>query len=303
MHKAGLIELQAVLAVASHQNFRRAAVALGMSPSALSHAVAALEHRMGVRLFNRTTRSVSLSEAGEQFVARVRPALGEISAAMEAANAFRDSPTGTLRISAAEGGAAMILEPVILEYLRRYPEMRLDLNTEGRFIDIAAEGFDAGLRLADDVPQDMVAVRCSDKLRLIVVGSPAYFKTHGKPKVPDDLTKHVCIRGRLPSGTIYRWEFEKRGEQRRIEVDGPLGLDNHNLMVAAAVDGFGLAWTWSNGPSVPEHLAAGRLLSVLDDWSPGFPGLAVYYPAHRHMSAGLRAFIDLVRERTDLLPP
>ncbi|MET0255364.1 MAG: LysR family transcriptional regulator [Luteibacter sp.] len=295
MHKAGLIELQAVLAVAMHHSFRRAAVALGMSPSALSHAVAALEQRMGVRLFNRTTRSVSLSEAGEQFVARVRPALGEISAAMEAANAFRDSPTGTLRINASEGAASMILEPILLEYVRRYPEMRLDVVTEGRFVDIAAEGFDAGVRLTDDVPQDMVAVRCTGDLRFTVVGSPGYFEAHGKPRVPEDLTRHACIRSRLPSGTLYRWEFEKRGRERRIDVDGPLCLDNHNLMVAAAVDGIGLIWTFDW--NVRQHLADGRLVSVLDDWSPPFNGLSVYYPAHRHMSAGLRAFIDLVRER------
>jgi DNA-binding transcriptional LysR family regulator len=296
MHKAGLIELQAVLAVATHHSFRRAAVALGMSPSALSHAVAALEQRMGVRLFNRTTRSVSLSEAGEQFVARVRPALGEISAAMEAANAFRDSPTGTLRINTSEGAASMILEPILLEYVRRYPEMRLDVVTEGRFVDIVAEGFDAGVRLTDDVPQDMVAVRCTGKLRFVVVGSPAYFEAHGTPRIPEDLVRHACIRSRLPSGTLYRWEFEKRGQERRIEVDGPLGLDNHHLMVAAATDAMGLIWT--SAWNVRQHLADGRLVSVLDDWCPAFDGLSVYYPAHRHMSAGLRAFVDLVRERT-----
>ena len=296
MNKAGLVELQAVLAVAAHRSFRRAAIAVGMSPSALSHAVGALEQRMGVRLFNRTTRSVSLSEAGEQFVARVRPALGEISAAMEAANAFRDSPMGTLRINTSEGAAAMILEPILLEYVRRYPEMRLDVVTEGRFVDIVAEGFDAGIRTLDDVPQDMVAVRCTGRLRFLVVGSPDYFKGRRRPKVPEDLLKHACIRSRLPSGTWYRWEFEKRGEERRIDIDGPLGLDNHHLMVSAALDGLGLIWT--NEGNVAQHVAEGRLVAVLEDWCPYFDGLAVYYPAHRHMSAGLRAFVDLVRERT-----
>jgi DNA-binding transcriptional LysR family regulator len=301
MHKAGLIELQAVLAVATHQSFRRAAVAVGMSPSALSHAVAALEQRMGVRLFNRTTRSVSLSEAGEQFVARIRPALGEISAAMEAANAFRDSPTGTLRINTSEGAASMILEPMLFEYVRRYPEMRLDVVTEGRFVDIVGEGFDAGVRIAGDVPQDMVGVRCTGRLRFIVVGSPAYFENRRKPKVPEDLLEHTCIRSRLPSGTWYRWEFEKRGQERRIDVDGPLGLDSHHLMVAAALDGMGLIWTseWNVAP----YLADGRLVAVLEDWCPYFDGLNVYYPAHRHMSAGLRAFIDLVREKAEGAAP
>lgn len=296
MHKAGIIELEAVLAVATHHSFRRAAVAVGMSPSALSHAVAALEQRMGVRLFNRTTRSVSLSEAGEQFVARIRPALGEISAAMEAANAFRDSPTGTLRINTSEGAASMILEPILLEYVRRYPDMRLDLVTEGRFVDIVAEGFDAGVRAFDDVPQDMVGVRCTGPLRFIVVGSPKYFENRRKPKVPEDLLQHTCIRSRLPSGKWYRWEFEKRGEERRIDVDGPLGLDNSHLMVASALDGMGLIWT--NESNVARYVAEGRLVPVLEDWCPYFAGLAVYYPTHRHMSAGLRAFLDLVRERT-----
>src|SRR6201991_1163028 len=271
MHKAGLIELQAVLAVATHQSFRRAAIAVGMSPAALSHAGAALEQRMGVRLFNRTTRSVSLSEAGEQFVARIRPALGEISAAMEAANAFRDSPTGTLRINTSEGAAAMILESILLESVRRYPEMRLDVVTEGRFVDIVAEGFDAGIRTLDDVPQDMVAVRCTGRLRFLVVGSPDYFKGRRRPKVPEDLLKHACIRSRLPSGTWYRWEFEKRGEERRIDIDGPLGLDNHHLMVSAALDGLGLIWT--NEGNVAQHVAEGRLVAVLEDWCPYFDGL------------------------------
>ena len=296
MQKAGLVELQAVLAVATHQSFRRAAVAMGMSPSALSHAVAMLEQRMGVRLFNRTTRSVSLSEAGEQFVARVRPALSEIAAAMEGANAFRDTPTGTLRINTSEGAAMMLLEPVFFDYLRRYPDMRLDLITEGRYVDIVAEGFDAGIRDTDNVPQDMVAVRCTGDIRFLVVGAPSYFEDREKPLVPEDLLRHTCIRSRLPSGSWYRWEFGKRDEERRIDVDGPLGLDSHRIMIAAALDGLGLIWTSES--SVAPYIADGRLVPVLEDWCPYFNGLSVYYPAHRHMSAGLRAFIDLVRERT-----
>ena len=295
MHKAGLAELQAVLAVANHRSFRRAAVAVGMSASALSHAVAALEQRMGVRLFHRTTRSVSLSEAGEAFVARIRPALGEIAAAMDEANDFRDSPTGTLRINTSEGAAAMILAPILLEYVRRYPDMRLDVVTEGRFVDIVAEGFDAGIRTMDAIPQDMVAVPCSAPIRFLVVGSPAYFAGRTMPKSPDDLLAHTCIRSRLPSGAWYRWEFARRGEERSVDIDGPLGFDNHHLMIAAALDGMGLIWT--NEWSVAPHLSSGRLVAVLEDWSPRFDGLGVYYPVHRHMTAGLRAFIDLVKAR------
>ncbi|MEX1827765.1 LysR family transcriptional regulator [Luteibacter sp. CQ10] len=295
MHKAGLVELQAVLAVATHHSFRRAAVAVGMSPSALSHAVAMLERRMGVRLFHRTTRSVSLSEAGEQFVARVRPALGEIAAAMDDANAFRETPTGTLRINTSEGAAMLLADAILFEYVRRYPEMRLDVVTEGRFVDIVAEGFDAGIRATDQVPQDMVAVRCTGRLRFLVVGSPGYFKGRRKPRVPEDLRRHTCIRSRLPSGKWYPWDFEKRGEERRIDVDGPLGFDSDHLMLAAALDGMGLIWTVE--ARVAPYIEKGLLTPVLEDWCPYFDGLSVYYPAHRHMSAGLRAFLDLVRER------
>ncbi len=294
MSKAGLLELQAVAAVAGHRSFRRAADELGLSPSALSHAVAALEQRMGVRLFNRTTRSVSLSEAGEQFLARVQPALREIGAAMEAINDFRDTPAGTLRLNASEGAARMLLTPIVFEFMRRYPDMKVDIVTEGRLVDIVADGFDAGVRSAEDVPQDMVAVPCSAPLRFVVVGAPAYFARHRKPRVPADLARHHCVRSRYASGAIYRWEFEKRGEQQAIDVDGPLTLDSHPLMIEAALQGVGLIWT--NEWSVAEHLAAKRLVRVLEDWSPPYPGLCLYYPKHRHAPAGLRAFVEVVKE-------
>lgn len=294
MAKSGLLELHAVVAVSAHRSFRRAAAALGMSPSALSHAIAALEKRLGVRLFNRTTRSVSLSEAGEQFLARVRPALQDIASAMEAVNDFRDSPTGTLRINSSEGAARAVLTPIVFEFMRRHPDMRVDIVTESRLVDIVAEGFDAGIRAAETVPQDMIAVPCSSPIRFVVVGSPAYFASYGKPRSPADLARHNCVRSRYASGAIYKWEFEKRGEQQAIDVDGALTLDNHHLMIEAALQGVGLIWTseWS----VAADMAAGRLVRVLEDWSPAAPGLCVYYPGHRHVPAGLRAFIEVVRE-------
>jgi DNA-binding transcriptional LysR family regulator len=299
MSRAGLFELNAVVAVSVHRSFRRAAAELGMSPSALSHAIAALEQRVGVRLFNRTTRSVSLSEAGEQFLARVRPALREISAAMEDINAFRDTPAGTLRLNASEGAVRMLLTPIVFEFMRRYPDMQVDIVTEGRLVDIVADGFDAGIRTIESVPQDMVAVPCGPPLRFVVVGSPAYFATRRKPRSPTDLAAHHCVRPRYPSGTIYKWEFEKRGEEQAIDVTGSLTLDNHNLMIEAALQGVGLIWTseWS----VAEHIAAGRLVRVLEDWSPVSPGLCLYYPGHRHVPAGLRAFIEVVREIAPVL--
>lgn len=288
-----LSELDAVVGVAEHRSFRRAATALGVSASALSHAVASLERRLGVRLFRRTTRSVSLSDAGARFVERVRPALREIAAAMETVNDFRDTPTGTLRINTSEAPAAYLLEPVILPFLARYPDMRLDIVTEGRLVDIVAAGFDAGIRLVDAVPRDMIAVPCSPPLRFRVVAAPAYLERHARPRAPADLLSHACIRRRMPSGAVLGWELERAGEAVTVEVDGPLTLDSSELMVEAALRGFGLVWV--NEWSVAALLAERRLVSVLDDWCPPFPGLCLYYPAQRNPSAGLRAFIDLVR--------
>lgn len=294
MTRAGLIELNAVVAVAAHRSFRKAADELGVSPSALSHAVASLEKRMGVRLFNRTTRSVTPSEAGEQFLARVRPALTEIEGAMTGVNEFRDTPVGTIRLNASEGAAHMVLQPLVLEFLRRYPDMRVDLVTEGRMVDVVAEGFDAGIRQAEHVPLDMVAVVCSPPIRYAVVGSPTYFQQHGQPVHPNELKNHRCIRSRLPSGSLYGWDFRCGDEAVSIEPSGPLTLDNYNLMIAAALAGAGLAWV--NAWAVTEHIKEGRLLTVLDEWSPAQPALRLYYPSHRNMPAGMRAFLALVRE-------
>jgi len=294
MRNDGLLELRAVVAVAGHRNFRAAAADLDMSSSALSRAIAALEARMGVRLFHRTTRSVSLTEAGEQFLDRVRPALREISEAMDAANAFRVTPAGTLRINTSQGAARLVLEPIVLEFLRRYPDMSVDLVAEGRLVDIVAEGFDAGIRLAEAVPQDMIAVAIEGDHSMAVIGSPDYFKTHQRPKAPADLLEQECIRTRLPSGTLYRWEFAKHGEEVALDVKGRLTLDNYTLAIQAALAGTGLIYT--SHSFVRELIGEGRLIRVLEDWTPPFPGLRLYYPVHRHTSAGLRAFIDLVQQ-------
>lgn len=294
MADAGLFELNAVVAVAAHRNFRRAATELGLSPSALSHAVAGLERRLGVRLFHRTTRSVSLSAAGEQFLTRIRPALGEIAEAMADVNALRDTPSGILRINASDGGARQVLQPIILEFLRRYPDMQVDLVTEGRLIDIVAEGFDAGIRPMESVPQDMIAVPCVPHQRFAVVGSPVYFKKHPHPRAPADLLSHDCIRYRFSSGRIFRWEFEKRGQELVLDVRGRLTTNAPPLMVQAALAGFGLAYV--NDEQLTEHLKTKRLIRVLEDWTPPFPGLSLYYPGHRHVPAGLKALVGVVRD-------
>lgn len=295
MHKSGMIELEAVLAVARRGSFRAASVELGMSASALGNTVAGLEARLGVRLFNRTTRSVAVTEAGEQFVARIAPALSDIHGAMEAVNTHRRTPAGTLRLNTSTGAARMVLMPFVLEYLRRYPDMKVDVATEGRLIDVVGEGYDAGIRLAESVPRDMIAVPLGGDLRFAVVGAPAYFARHPKPVTPGDLMQHHCIRARMPSGILYRWEFARHGETMSLDVPGPLTLDDATLMLDAARAGAGLAnlTEWY----VADDLAAGRLVRVLEEWVQPFPGLCLYYPGRRHVPAGLRAFIDLIRER------
>jgi DNA-binding transcriptional LysR family regulator len=292
--RAGLTDLSAFVAVATHRSFSRAAAELGLSPSALSHTVRGLEERMDLRLLNRTTRSVAPTEAGERLLERLRPALRDIADALEDANVFRDKPAGRLRLNVPRSAAVLLLAPVITRFVQTYPEMQLEIATEGRFVDIVAAGFDAGVRFGESVERDMVAVRISADLRMAVVGSPDYLRTHPKPRKPHDLTDHACIRFRLPGGSLYRWEFEKAGEAIEVEVDGPLILGDQELMLGAAIDGAGLAMVLE--PHARPHLHAGRLKRVLADWCPPFPGYFLYYPSRRQVPAGLRAFIDMMRQ-------
>jgi DNA-binding transcriptional LysR family regulator len=293
--RASQLELEAVVAVARHGGFRVAARELDMSSSALSHAVAALEARLGVRLFNRTTRSVALSSEGEQFVEEVAPALAAIRTAMERLDEHRAEPVGTLRLNLPLGAGRMILSPLIYEYMRRYPRVTVDMVTEGAMVDIVGQGFDAGVRLEEFVPPDMIAVPITRPIRSIVVGSPAYFAGRKRPRTPADLAEHHCIRRRTGSGTIYRWEFEKRGEAVAIDVPGQLTLDDSDLMLLAALAGEGLAFV--SDIAAAKSIEAGLLLPVLEDWSPEYPGLCLYYPSRRNIPARLRAFIDLIRQQ------
>lgn len=294
MQRTGLTELNAFIEIATHRSFRQAAVKLGMSPSALSHAIRGLEQSLGVRLLNRTTRSVAPSEAGERLLERLRPALRDIADALQEVNEFRSTPAGSIRINCSEAGARILLGPVVGEFLKRYPQVQLDIITEGRPVDIVAEGFDAGVRLFESVPQDMIAVRFGPDLRFAAVASPDYFRGRAKPAVPDDLLEHDCIRFRFPTGQIYRWNFEKGGRPGSVDVKGSLTLDNQQLMVEAALNGMGIAWVLEL--NVMQHLEEGRLVRVLEDWSPTFAGLCLYYPGHRHVPPALRAFADMLRE-------
>jgi DNA-binding transcriptional LysR family regulator len=296
MRMAGLVELNAFVTVATTRSFRAAALELGMSPSAVSHAVATLEARIGVRLFNRTTRSVSPTEAGEEFLARVGPALRDISGAVEAVNQFRAKPSGRLRIDTSEGAARHRLMPILLEFQKRYPDVHLDITTEGRMVDIVAEGYDAGIRLVETVPQDMIAIMLKPEERFAVVAAPSYLERREAPQTPQDLLAHDCIRLRLPSGTVYRWEFERRGEEIRIDTRGPMTLQSAVLMREAVLGGAGIGYLIVD--NVAKDIAEGRLVHLLEEWTPPFPGICLYYPRHRHPTAALTAFVGLVREMT-----
>lgn len=294
MVRPSLNDLAAFAAVASHQSFRRAADIMGVSRSALSHAIIGLEAKLDVRLLNRTTRSVSLTQAGARLLARLDPVLQELDQALDTLSEERGAPSGTLRLNANKSGARILLKDVVPRFLDLYPDVELDLVSEGRLVDIVEQAFDAGIRLLETVPKDMVAVKFGGDVRFIAVAAPSYLERKTRPHTPDDLNAHCCVRQRLPSGKRYRWEFSKRGAEVAIDVPGNLTLDDNDLLVQAAADGRGIAY-------VPEHFArpfleCGQLVTVLDDWCPPTPGLALYYPRSRHVPSPLRAFIDLLRE-------
>ncbi|MBY5416427.1 LysR family transcriptional regulator [Rhizobium leguminosarum] len=294
MVRPSLNDLAAFAAVASHQSFRRAADIMGVSRSALSHAIIGLEAKLDVRLLNRTTRSVSLTQAGARLLARLDPVLQELDQALDTLSEERGTPSGTLRVNANKSGARILLADVVPRFLDLYPDVELDLVSEGRLVDIVEQGFDAGIRLLETVPKDMVAVKFGGDVRFIAVAAPSYLEGKATPHTPDDLYAHCCIRQRLPSGKRYRWEFSKRGAEVAIDVPGNLTLDDNDLLVQAAADGRGIAY-------VPEYFAqpflgSGQLVTVLDDWCPPAPGLALYYPRNRHLSSPLRAFIDILTQ-------
>ncbi|MFM0335374.1 LysR family transcriptional regulator [Paraburkholderia fungorum] len=293
MSKPTLNDLRAFMAVAEHRSFRRAADLLGITRSTLSHAMRGLEDSLGTRLLHRTTRSVSLTEAGERLLGRLGPLVDDLDATLEEVASAQGHPLGTLRINGSENAIRLLLQTVVPEFLARYPGVELDLVAEGRLVDIVEQGFDAGVRLGEAVPKDMVAVRLGPEMRFLAVASPEYLAIHPAPKVPDALLQHQCIRQRLPSGKRYRWEFLKRRQEVAIDVPGALTLDNNQLMVEAAIDGLGIAYVPE--PYARVALSDGHLIAVLEDWCPLIPGLFLYFNGTRHMPTSLRAFIDMVR--------
>ena len=294
MHRTGMTELEVVLAVARRNSFRGAALELGMSTTAVSAAVAGLEARLKVRLFNRSTRSVSLTDAGQRYVERIAPALAEIRSAGEEAGAGPDTPSGTLRINAPQGAAHLLLAPLFHPYALRYPDVRIDIVSESRLIDIVAEGFDAGIRLAESVPQDMIAVTLSRDIRMLVVATPEYLKRHGTPRHPRDLLEHQSIGMRMSHGGIYHWELERNGQKLQMDLPVRFALNELAAIKQAILLGLGIGFIseWF----IEDELKSGALVPVLVPWCPSFGGLRLYYSGHRFVPARLRALIGLAQE-------
>jgi DNA-binding transcriptional LysR family regulator len=282
------------LEIAKHRNFRRAGLELGVSASALSHALRGLEERLGVRLLNRTSRSVTLTAAGEALQEAVLQPFDQIGQALEVVNRYRDAPMGRVRISVPNDAADHLVAPVMATFIERYPDVELEVSVSNRLIDVIEGGFDAGIRYGGTVPEDMVAQRLSRDIRWIVVAAPAYLERFGTPAHPDDLSNHRCIRIRIGDDSIYRWQFERGEEHLAISAPGSLIVDDGRLGIAAAKGGAGLMYVADT--MVRAELASGALRIVLDDWAPISGGYHIYYSSRRQLPTGLRLFIDLVRE-------
>jgi DNA-binding transcriptional LysR family regulator len=295
MGQDNLDVLTAFVAVAEERSFTKAAVRLGVSTSALSHAMRGLEERLGVRLLARTTRSVAPTEAGDQLLTQVGPALGDIRTALDGLGRLQERPAGRLRVVMPRLAAAMVLLPKLARFTRDYPDVSLDVTTESRPVDIVAERFDAGIELGEFIQRDMIAVRVSADQRAAIVASPAYFKKHSKPRKPQDLLEHHCI-GCRHGEAVYRWEFDKGSKPLTVGVGGSVVLDDVDLMVRAALDGVGIAFTFEE--QVKPLLSKRRLVRVLEDWCPPFPGYFIYYPSRRHQPPGLSALIDALHHRS-----
>jgi Transcriptional regulator len=296
MRRHSLTELEAVLAIVRCGSFRAAALDLGMSTTAISNAVGKLERELAVRLFNRTTRSVSLTHAGRIFVAQIKPALEDIHKAMNTARSQQETPSGTLRINAFATAAREIMAPLVLTYLQRYPQVHIDLVTEGRLVDVVAAGFDLGIRSADLVPSDAIAIPLGKVRRMAVAASPAFFEDRPVPQVPQELLTYPCLRIRLPSSALFPWRFEKDGEELQLDVDGPITLDEASLARIAAMNGVGIGYFME--ADVRDDIAAGRLVRILEDWTPPLAPLCLYYSNRRNSSAAFQAFVALARDFT-----
>ena len=286
--------LAALLAVAEERSFTRAAKRLGVSPSAMSHAIRGLEEDIGVRLLSRTTRSLAPTEAGERLLTRLRPALTEVAEALDELSGLRNKPAGRLRLLVPKLAGTDLLAPKLAQFTRNYPDVVLDITADDTRLDIVAGGFDAGIHFGEYIQKDMIAVRVSKDHRAAIVGSPAYFKSHPKPKAPRDLLSQRCINFRHGrGGDVYRWEFEKGRKSLSVAVNGPLIVDDVAIVIRAALDGIGLAFVGED--KVTQHLASGKLIRVMEDWCQPFSGFFLYYPSRRQQPAALSALIETLR--------
>lgn len=289
-------DLIAFRAIARARSFTRAAAQLGVSPSALSHTMRALEERLGVRLLTRTTRSVALTDVGERLLAGTSPHFDGIESELAALHQLRSKPAGVIRITTGAHAAETILRPALARFLPDYPDVQVELGVEAGFVDIVADRFDAGVRLGETIAQDMVAVRIGPDLRMAAVASPAYFERRPRPRRPQDLSRHACINLRFPThGGLYVWEFEKSGRPQNVRVEGQFVVNDIALARAAAVDGLGLVYLPDD--YVRTEIDDGRLIRVLADWCPSFPGYHLYYPSRRHPSPAFALFVESIRWR------
>jgi DNA-binding transcriptional LysR family regulator len=296
MRRQDINDLLAFLAVAREGSFTKAAAKLGVSQSALSHAMRGLEERLGVRLLTRTTRKVSATAPGEQLLRNLGPRFEEIEAELAALSELREKPAGTIRVTAGEHAAVAILEPALAKFLPGYPDIDVEIIVDYGLTDIVAERYDAGVRLGEQVAKDMIAVRIGPDMRMAVVGAPSYFARRPKPRKPQDLTAHQCINLRLPTyGGLYAWEFAKRGRELKVRVEGQLVFNHLALRLKSAVAGLGLAYLPED--QVRSHVADGQLVQVLDDWCPPFSGYHLYYPSRRHLTPAFGLLVDALRYR------
>ncbi|MFL9911822.1 LysR family transcriptional regulator [Paraburkholderia sp. RL17-337-BIB-A] len=297
MARSDLSDITAFLTIAREGSFTKAAAKLGVSQSALSQTVRNLEARLGLRLLTRTTRRVSPTEAGERLIQAVGPRLEEVEAELAALTALRDKPAGTVRIAAGEHAAEVVLWPAIERLLPDYPDIVIEIVVDNGLTDIVAQRLDAGVRLGEQVAKDMVAVRIGPDMRMAVVGTPAYFKKHSKPKTPQDLTTHNCVNIRLPTaGGLYAWEFEKAGRALKVRVEGQLVFNTATMAVKAALAGVGLAFVPEE--RVLSHIEKGTLTRVLPEWCPSFPGFHLYYPSRRQPTPAFTVLADALRNWT-----
>ncbi|WP_333992223.1 LysR family transcriptional regulator [Burkholderia orbicola] len=296
MRRPNLAELEAFAAVAEARSFRGAAAERGVSASALSQTIRKLEERIGVRLLNRTTRSVAPTEAGEQLLRRLRMALREVAEAVDDIDDYRRKPTGTVRINAPAPAIEFVLAPLAKAFLDEYPDVSLELISDAAKIDIVDGGFDAGVRFGEELARDMIAVPLGRPLRYVVIGAPAYFEHHGIPSAPDDLLRHACIRQRFPGGTIFAWHFSRDEREVTIVPEGRLTVNDAHQVVRAVRDGTGLGWVIED--YAQPFLKSGELAQVLDDWCPRIPAWYLYYPGRRQMPSAMRAFVDFVTKKT-----